>query len=32
MVALIRGESKLQGTFDELRGRNDEDLKHFFNY
>ncbi len=32
MVALIRGESKLQGTFDELRDRNDEDLRHFFNY
>lgn len=32
IVALINGESKLQGTFDELKAANDNDLKHFFNY
>lgn len=32
IVALIEGESKLQGTFDELKASNDKDLKHFFNY
>lgn len=32
IVALINGESKLQGTFDELKGAEDKDLKHFFNY
>lgn len=32
MVALMNGESKLQGTFDELKAAEDEDLKHFFNY
>lgn len=32
MVALMNGESKLQGTFDELKAAEDQDLKHFFNY
>lgn len=32
VIALINGESKLQGTFDELKVANDNDLKHFFNY
>ena len=32
IVALINGESKLQGTFDELKAAEDKDLKHFFNY
>jgi phospholipid/cholesterol/gamma-HCH transport system ATP-binding protein len=32
IVALINGESKLQGTFDELKAMNDPDLKEFFNY
>jgi phospholipid/cholesterol/gamma-HCH transport system ATP-binding protein len=32
IVALINGENKLQGTFDELKAANDNDLKHFFNY
>jgi len=32
IVALINGESKLQGTFEELKAANDADLKHFFNY
>jgi phospholipid/cholesterol/gamma-HCH transport system ATP-binding protein len=32
IVALIEGESKVQGTFDELKASNDKDLKHFFNY
>jgi phospholipid/cholesterol/gamma-HCH transport system ATP-binding protein len=32
MVALVNGESKLQGTFDELKAAEDQDLKHFFNY
>lgn len=32
IVALINGESKLEGTFDELKAANDDDLKYFFNY
>lgn len=32
IVALIDGENKLQGTFDELKAANDNNLKHFFNY
>ncbi len=32
IVALINGNSKLEGTFDELKAENDNDLKHFFNY
>ena len=32
IVALIDGESKLEGTFEELKAANDKDLKHFFNY
>jgi len=32
VVALIEGESKLEGTFEELRATNDTNLKHFFNY
>jgi phospholipid/cholesterol/gamma-HCH transport system ATP-binding protein len=32
VVALIKGESKLQGTFEELKVANDNELKHFFNY
>jgi phospholipid/cholesterol/gamma-HCH transport system ATP-binding protein len=32
IVALINGESKLDGKFDELKAANDNDLKHFFNY
>jgi phospholipid/cholesterol/gamma-HCH transport system ATP-binding protein len=32
MVALIGGESKLEGTFDELKAANNKDLKLFFNY
>jgi phospholipid/cholesterol/gamma-HCH transport system ATP-binding protein len=32
IVALINGESKLNGKFDELKAANDNDLKHFFNY
>lgn len=32
IVALINGESKLQGTFEELKAANDNELKHFFNY
>lgn len=32
MIALMNGESKLQGTFDELKAAEDQDLKHFFNY
>jgi phospholipid/cholesterol/gamma-HCH transport system ATP-binding protein len=32
VVALINGESKLQGTFDELKAANDNELKQFFNY
>jgi phospholipid/cholesterol/gamma-HCH transport system ATP-binding protein len=32
IIALINGESKLQGTFDELKAANDNNLKQFFNY
>jgi phospholipid/cholesterol/gamma-HCH transport system ATP-binding protein len=32
IIALINGESKLEGTFDELKSTNDPDLKEFFNY
>ena len=32
IVALINGESKLEGTFEELKAANDPELKHFFNY
>ncbi len=32
IIALIDGESKLAGTFDELKSLNDPDLKNFFNY
>lgn len=32
VVALIGGESKLEGTFEELKASEDNDLKHFFNY
>ena len=32
IIALVNGESKLQGTFDELKAANDPDLKEFFNY
>ena|SRR5688572_11442432 len=32
IVALINGESRLHGTFDELKATEDKDLKHFFNY
>jgi len=32
VIALIEGESKLEGTFEELRATNDTNLKHFFNY
>ncbi len=32
VVALIDGESKLEGTFEELKATTDNDLKHFFNY
>lgn len=32
VVALIDGESKLEGTFEELKATTDKDLKHFFNY
>ncbi len=32
VVALIDGESKLEGTFQELEAANDSNLKHFFNY
>lgn len=32
VVALINGESKLQGTFDEMKAANDNELKQFFNY
>ncbi len=32
VVALINGESKLEGTFEELKATTDIDLKHFFNY
>lgn len=32
IVALINGESRLEGTFDELRQAHDPDLEPFFNY
>ncbi len=32
VVALMNGESKLTGTFEELKATDDIDLKHFFNY
>jgi phospholipid/cholesterol/gamma-HCH transport system ATP-binding protein len=32
IIALINGESKVEGTFDELKSTNDPDLKEFFNY
>lgn len=32
VVALMNGESKLEGTFEELKTTTDMDLKHFFNY
>jgi phospholipid/cholesterol/gamma-HCH transport system ATP-binding protein len=32
IVALFNGESKLQGTFEELKAANDDNLKQFFNY
>lgn len=32
IVALMDGETKVQGTFDELKALNDRDLKYFFNY
>ncbi len=32
IVALIQGESKREGTFDELKLSKDKDLEHFFNY
>ncbi len=32
VIALIEGESKLEGTFEELRATNDTNLNHFFNY
>jgi phospholipid/cholesterol/gamma-HCH transport system ATP-binding protein len=32
IVALINGESKLEGTFEELQSANDKDLKPFFEY
>jgi phospholipid/cholesterol/gamma-HCH transport system ATP-binding protein len=32
IVALINGESKLEGTFDELQSVNDKELKLFFDY
>ncbi len=32
IVALMDGYSKVEGTFDELKDTNDNDLKHFFNY
>ena len=32
VVALINGESKLEGTFDDLKATEDNDLKQFFNY
>ena len=32
IVALFDGESKIQGTFDELKNTEDTELKHFFNY
>lgn len=32
IIALIDGESKLEGTFQELKAANNSDLKPFFNY
>jgi len=32
IVALIDGENKVQGTFDDLKAAEDDELKHFFNY
>ncbi|MEQ1586696.1 MAG: ATP-binding cassette domain-containing protein [Cyclobacteriaceae bacterium] len=32
VIALIDGESKLEGTFEELKATNDSNLSHFFNY
>jgi phospholipid/cholesterol/gamma-HCH transport system ATP-binding protein len=32
VVALVNGESKLTGTFEELKATTDLDLKQFFNY
>lgn len=32
IVALIDGESKIEGTFSSLKQSEDKDLKHFFNY
>jgi phospholipid/cholesterol/gamma-HCH transport system ATP-binding protein len=32
VVALINGESKLEGTFEYLKATEDNDLKQFFNY
>lgn len=32
VVALINGESRLSGTFEELKATTDNDLKFFFNY
>jgi phospholipid/cholesterol/gamma-HCH transport system ATP-binding protein len=32
VVALINGESKLEGTFEELKATSNNDLRHFFNY
>lgn len=32
VVALVNGESKLQGTFDELKNSENIELKQFFNY
>jgi phospholipid/cholesterol/gamma-HCH transport system ATP-binding protein len=32
IVVLINGQSKLQGTFDELKNTNDPEMKEFFNY
>lgn len=32
IIALINGKNKLEGTFDELKKTDDQDLKLFFNY
>jgi phospholipid/cholesterol/gamma-HCH transport system ATP-binding protein len=32
IIALVNGQSKLEGTFEELKAMNDPDLKLFFNY
>ena len=32
VVALINGESKLEGAFDDLKAADDSELKQFFNY